>query len=475
MVRLGTRATPTLPFAAGLIAVVLLALLAVLLPSAVGQRADAAGTSTLQLSAPAEYADRDTTLTIALQDAGLPIAGAPVTLERWDGALWQPVGSGPVLTEGTGTVTVAVPVDRSPTRNLLRATYAGDSDHAAASVEYRLSLTALPTTTVLNGSTKVIDEQGVYVRITWTTIEGTPVAGPVALQQYVDGAWRSYKTLTTNAEGTVRVLLRPRVDSRWRGVGKGLPWAARSYSGTHAIDNLPPGIPVVLPAGAPKPRVWLPAQPRGIGAGPNANIYKISDAVWRSMVGRSWHRGCPVGRSGLRLLRINYWDFRGYRRRGEVVAAASVIKQISGALSDMYRAKLPIRSMYRVDRFGWSSRVNGADDYRSMAAGNTSAFNCRWVVGRPGVRSPHTYGRAFDVNTWENPFRSRQGWVPNAWWPSRSNARVAWRTRSHAVVRIMAENGLRWTYGASDSQHFDAVPRGARLLIVPGCGEPVCH
>ena len=40
------------------------------------------------------------------------------------------------------------------------------------------------------------------------------------------------------------------------------------------------------------------------------------------MVGRSWHAGCPVGRDGLRLLRVNYVDFSGYRRRGELVVAA---------------------------------------------------------------------------------------------------------------------------------------------------------
>ena len=32
-----------------------------------------------------------------------------------------------------------------------------------------------------------------------------------------------------------------------------------------------------------------------------------------------------------------------------------------------------IRAMYREDRFGWSRRLQGANDYRSMAAGNTSA------------------------------------------------------------------------------------------------------
>ena len=103
------------------------------------------------------------------------------------------------------------------------------------------------------------------------------------------------------------------------------------------------------------------------------------------MTGRTWHAGCPVGRGGLRYLRINYWDYDGLP-----TAAASWSPtptrcgQMAGALAEMYRKKLPIRAMYRVDRFGWSSRVRGGNDYKSMAAGNTSAFNCRQVVGNPG-------------------------------------------------------------------------------------------
>ncbi len=184
------------------------------------------------------------------------------------------------------------------------------------------------------------------------------------------------------------------------------------------------------------------------------------------MTGRTWHRGCPVGRSSLRYLQINYWDYRGYRRRGELVAHATAIGKMAGALAEMYRRKLPIRAMYRVDRFGWSSRVRGGDDYRSMAAGNTSAFNCRDVVGRPRVRSPHSYGRSLDLNTWENPYRSQQGTVPNTWWMAHSHPRVAWRSRSHAVVQLMARHGLRWTYGNGDTQHFDAYGSNGRLAAM---------
>ncbi len=135
------------------------------------------------------------------------------------------------------------------------------------------------------------------------------------------------------------------------------------------------------------------------------------------------------------------------------------------ALAEMYTLRLPLRSLYRVDRFGYSSRVRGGDDFASMASGNTSVFNCRDVVNNPGVRSPHAYGRAFDVNTWENPYRSARGTVPNTWWQSRSHPRVAWRSASHRVVEVMARHGLRWTYGLGDTQHFDAPSGSGRYAV----------
>jgi hypothetical protein len=257
--------------------------------------------------------------------------------------------------------------------------------------------------------------------------------------------------------------VRPRSDSTYRAVARRLAWVAGDHSAPHPVDNLPPGTPVALPKGAPHPRINLPDQAHAKGDGAHPVITPIPPGIWRQMTGRTWHSGCPVGRAGLRLLRINYWDYRGYRRRGELVAATSAIDNMSGALAEMYRRELPLRSIYREDRFGWSDRVHGADDYKSMAAGNTSAFNCRGVVGNPSTRSPHAYGRALDVNTWENPYRSAQGTVPNTWWQGHSHPRVAWRSRGHAVVQVMARHGLRWTYGTGDTQHFDVAYGAARL------------
>lgn len=38
------------------------------------------------------------------------------------------------------------------------------------------------------------------------------------------------------------------------------------------------------------------------------------------------------------------------------------------------------------------------DDDASMVANNTSAFNCRFITGKTGVYSNHSWGRAIDIN-----------------------------------------------------------------------------
>lgn len=415
--------------------------------------------STLTLTGEPTYADRSTPLRITLvREDGSPVAGAQVTVERRTDGTWTQAGLVTTDEQGTGTLGVTLARDRSDNR--FRATWTGDATTAGStSGEVPVALERRTSKVRVAGPDEVVDEQTVPVRVRWVAGRGIPVQGVVRLlRRNPGGDWRLAESLRTDAEGRASLTVRPRVDSRWKAVVRRLDWVTADISGVHRIDNRPPGIPVDLPAAAPSPRINLPDQPHAVGAGAHPVVRGIPSRIWRQMTGRSWHRGCPVGRPALRLLRINYWDYRGYRRRGELVAHTDAVHQMAGALADMYAARLPVRAMYRVDRFGWSSRLRGADDYRSMAAGNTSAFNCRQVVGNPGARSPHSYGRSLDLNPWENPYRSRQGTVPNTWWMGHSHPRVAWRSRGHRVVEIMARHGLRWTYGNGDTQHFDAAP-----------------
>lgn len=409
------------------------------------------------VTAPSGRADASVTLTVAVRDqAGVGIAAASVLVERRVAGVWQPVAT--VQTDAAGQVPVPVTLRRVAADNVFRATYDGDATYAPSqSAPTTAPLVPWWSVAKVTGPDRVVDEQSVTLQVRWLTTSGLPVPGTVRVHRRLgSGDWELVRTVRTDATGRAAVTVRPRSDSAWYVQGLGQDWVRGDVSGVHRIDNLPPGVPVRLPADAPKPRIALPAQPRATRPGAAAVVSRIPDGIWNQMTGISWHRGCPVGRADLRLLRINYWDYAGYRRRGELVAHERAVGRMAAALSDMYAAKLPLRALYRVDRFGWSSVLRGGNDYRSMAAGNTSAFNCRDVVNRPGRRSPHSWGFSLDVNTWENPYRSATGPVPNSWWLSRSHARVAWRSRDHAVVRIMARHGLRWTYGNGDTQHFDA-------------------
>ncbi|HEU5037396.1 MAG TPA: M15 family metallopeptidase [Nocardioides sp.] len=430
--------------------------------------------SELSLEARPAYAGNDTTLQLTLTTAaGDRVSDARLALERRTDGAWAPVGT--VTTDADGRASQPVRLERSPGDNVVRATYAGDAEHDPAAGQVQIALKRRGSKVVVRGPETVKDGRSVPVRVRWTTGSGEPVAGTVRLFRALDGGrWQQVRTLHTDADGRAEIRTTPRQDSRWRARTVRQAWVEADRSPVHRIANVPPGVPVVLPKAAPRPRRSLPAQGHAVGRGANVQVTGVPDPVWRQMTGVSWHRGCPVGRAALRLVRVNYWDFRGYARRGELVAGATAAHAMGSALAEMFRRRLPIRSMYRVDRFGWGERSRGGDDYASMAAGNTSAFNCRDVTGRPGVRSPHSYGRALDLNTWENPYRSARGTVPNTWWQGHSHARVAWRSRSHTVVRLMARHGFRWTYGLGDTQHFDYVGGHARAWVAPRPCDRYC-
>lgn len=410
---------------------------------------------TITLSAP----DRvrvalPTTLTAQVGDGTSPLAGQTVHFEaRTSTGTWRTLATATTDAAGAAAYSLPTPLGNATYRAVLPAS--GDQPEVVSAERTVTGFRVASQVSMAAVRWYVVDEtrRTITVRL---VADGAGIAGRVTLQSRVgkDGVWRSVATRTTNAEGRTSFSVRPRVDTFYRARAAAGEWWTADITAVRWLDNRPPVRPVAYPSRAPRPRA-LVANPRATGAGARPVVSRIPDGVWRSMVGRSWHRGCPVGRRDLRLIRINYWGYDGYRYRGELVVRAAIAGKTVGALRDMYAGRYPIRRMHRVDRFGWSKRLRGADDYASMATGNTSAFNCRGVVGNPTVRSPHSYGRAIDLNTWENPYVSRQGIVPNTWWHYRSHPLIAWRSSTHPVMRIWRANGFRWTYGNSDAHHYD--------------------
>ncbi len=121
-------------------------------------------------------------------------------------------------------------------------------------------------------------------------------------------------------------------------------------------------------------------------------------SVTESRLGASYRQGCPVGPEALSLLRLAYVGFDGMPATGELVVATEIVGDVVEIFAELYAQRFPIRSMATIEAFG-------ADDDASMAADNTSAFNCRPVTGGQGW-SLHSYGVAIDVNPRENPYVS---------------------------------------------------------------------
>jgi hypothetical protein len=150
---------------------------------------------------------------------------------------------------------------------------------------------------------------------------------------------------------------------------------------------------------------------------------------------------------------MSYYGFDHKVHTGTLVVRDSVTSTVRAVFRELYDARFPIRRMVPVDAYR-------GDDNASMAADNTSAFNCRAAVSSgPKHWSMHAYGEAIDVNTVENPYTFNGSVLPpnGAAYTDRSNVRPGMATRSGVLVRSFKSHGWGWGgdfSGGKDYQHF---------------------
>jgi hypothetical protein len=187
--------------------------------------------------------------------------------------------------------------------------------------------------------------------------------------------------------------------------------------------------------------------------GYRASIRTIDTATAKTMIGVSWRPGCPVRIADLRRVQLTHWGFDGIRHRGELIVHKDVARSVVTIFHSMYAARFPIRKMQRVDRFR-------ADDNASMAADNTSAFNCRPITGSTRGFSVHSYGRAIDINTVENPYVKGATVLPPAGkaFTNRTKIRPGMIRRGDPVWKAFTAHGFKWGgdwKSLKDYQHFE--------------------
>ena len=194
-----------------------------------------------------------------------------------------------------------------------------------------------------------------------------------------------------------------------------------------------------------------PVAPAVTPPGFESSVREI-DAATAARMTASWRPGCPVPLSDLRLVTITHWGFDGRPRPGELVVYAGQAEKIRRVFADLFAARFPIEQVRLIDEFG-------GDDDRSMAANNTSAFNCRSVKGSTHW-SQHAYGRAIDINPLQNPYVTGDGVSPPAGreFLRRDGSRQGLITARGPVVTAFARIGWGWggAWSSPDYQHFSA-------------------
>ena len=179
----------------------------------------------------------------------------------------------------------------------------------------------------------------------------------------------------------------------------------------------------------------------------------VPPALVAKMRATTWHAGCPVSPEDLRQLTITYWNFDHQRATGVLIVHKDVAEEVTQIFRDLFYHEFLIQKMSPVEEY------NGDDD-ASMAANNTSAFNCRDVTGQPGKFSNHSWGRAIDINPLTNPYIKGDKVLPpeGRQYLDRTHAFPGLVLADGYIVKRFAQAGWQWGGTWSDPkdyQHFE--------------------
>ena len=190
-----------------------------------------------------------------------------------------------------------------------------------------------------------------------------------------------------------------------------------------------------------------------------SRISPIDGTIKERMIqGNSWHKGCLVPLKDLRYVRIKYLNFEGETKLGEMIVHKEVADEVVDIFEELYAINYPIHHMKLISDYK-------GNDWQSIEADNTSAFNCRNATGSQKW-SKHSYGKAIDINPIENPYISKSGSISH-------KASLPYRKRVHRLdiqpdnwalllkddqsTQIFKKHGWKWGgdwHGVKDYQHF---------------------
>lgn len=182
-------------------------------------------------------------------------------------------------------------------------------------------------------------------------------------------------------------------------------------------------------------------------------IDPVPMAQWRAMTRAGMVRiGCPMTRADLRRVEVNFHTFDGEVARGVLVVNRDVAADVAEIFSEIFRSGFRIHAMRPIEAYG-------GDDNASMAANNTSAYNCRSAAqaNSNAADSPHANGRAIDINPVQNPWLDPRCdcFMPTSEFAARTPGKGK-ILRGGPVWKAFTRRGWIWQdLATADYQHFD--------------------
>ena len=172
-----------------------------------------------------------------------------------------------------------------------------------------------------------------------------------------------------------------------------------------------------------------------------------SDVIARS----TWKPACPVRADQLDWVRVTYVGFDGKRHSGELLAHRDVSDDLVSVFRALWRARFPIEEI----------RITEARELDLKPTGdgnNTGVFTCRPMLDGSGF-SEHAYGRAIDINPFQNPYHQGGIVLPElaSAYLDRGNERPGMIFGGGPVVGAFDSIGWQWGgrwRNSTDLQHF---------------------
>jgi peptidoglycan LD-endopeptidase CwlK len=151
----------------------------------------------------------------------------------------------------------------------------------------------------------------------------------------------------------------------------------------------------------------------------------------------------------LSFIDVFYYSFDGKRHQGQIIVHNLLEDDVCAIFALIEKLKFPVGRVIPIAEYQW-------DDYKSMAANNSSGFNFRTIEGTTKL-SMHSLGRAVDINPVQNPVIYPDGTIAPegaVYKPGKAGTITA----DHPVVREFLERGWHWGGNfeqPKDYHHFE--------------------